>query len=255
MAVQPKWQARLQKELRYERDFRGLTIGEWRLILRKQRILSSNHDTIVSLDFAHFCDAATAACGGVRGWCYTFQGHQASEAHHRRAMMISILAEDFPDLLAERVASEVDQLVQKKVISYPNLRYSGSGEMRLIHVPALRSLVRLGIHVWGFTRNIKVANSISEAGGSVLISCDYTSSPALLRAAEVQGYGLAYTSRQVEDVPPDGTVVCFPLHRGGRVREVVASGANCPKVVEEFLDGRRREGWCQTGCVRCHLRA
>lgn len=248
----PRWSRRLEKELAFRPEFTDLDEQAWRRLLKKRRIASTNHDTVLSLDWPHFCHHATSACGGVNGWCYTFQGNQAGRLHNRHAAMVDVLARQWPRLFAEVVADEVAVAVKNGQLPYPNIRYSGSGELVDAYLPALSALQGRGVHLWGFTRSLDIARSLRSFGAGVIISCDRTSPPELASVALREGFAIGYTSADVDDMPPKGSVVTFPIHRVGRVREVVASDTTCPKVVADFLHDSRPKGSCQWVCRRCH---
>ena len=248
----PRWRQRLEKELAFRSEFVDLNEGDWQKLLQKRRIASSNHDTVLSLDWPHFCGHATQACGGIEGWCYTFQGNQAGKLHNRHAAMVDVLARGFPTLFAKAVLAEVIEAVEKGLLPYPNIRYSGSGEVTEAYLPALAQTAALGVRLWGFTRNLAVAEALRQMGAAVIISCDRTSGDDFIRQGQEAGFPLAYTSSGVMDHPPQGTVVTFPIHRVGRVREVVDSSSLCPKVLSDFLDDCRPEFACQRFCQRCH---
>jgi hypothetical protein len=249
----PKWRTRLAKEREHTSSFEGMTVAEWRVLMRGQSLLSTNHDTVVALDWPHYCTNATAACGGPKGYCYTFQGHQASSNHDRHVARVDVLARVHPELFGELVCDEVTALVAKGTLPYPNLRYSGSGEFTRAHLKGIRSVHERGVRLWGFTRNIDMAAQLKKWGIGVLLSCDRTTSAENIEEARSFGVGLAYVSADVSDTPPPGTVVTFPIHRGGRVREVVDSDTLCPKVVDDFFFDRRPRASCQFRCTRCHL--
>jgi len=248
-----KWKERLSVELHFQSALKGLTATELEAIVRARGILSSNYDTVVSIDWPHYCVHATEGCGGARGWCYTFAGNHAMPDHARKVALVDIVATKHPELFASQVAVEVDALTGKGKLSYRNVRYSGTGEAHLRHLKALELTAKQGIRLWGFTRNLAFARRLRALGIASLISCDKTTPADIVSEAGRAGFGLAYTSVSVVDLPPAGTVVTFPLHTSGRVREVVDDSSLCPKVVEEYLTGTRRSGWCQTRCQRCHL--
>lgn len=248
----PRWRRRLDKELVFRADFETLDEKAWRSLLKNRRVTSSNYDTVLSLDWPHFCANATPACGGPEGWCYTFQGNQAGQLHNRHAAMVDVLARTFPDVFGEHVAAEVQTVVDEGKMPYPNLRYSGSGEVVGAYLPALRQIQSRGVFLWGFTRNLQLAHELRELGASVIISCDKTSLPGFIEEAKEQRFPLAYSSSGVDDGPPSGTVVTFPVHRVGRVQEVVDSPSVCPKVLADFLDDCRPKASCQLICQRCH---
>jgi hypothetical protein len=254
MIPEPKsrWRLRLDKELVFRPEFEDLDENEWRNLLKGRRVTSSNYDTVLSLDWPHFCANATLACGGPNGWCYTFQGNQAGKLHNRHAAMVDVLARNFPDIFGEHVAAEVQTMVDEGKIPYPNLRYSGSGEVVEAYLPALRQLQSRGVLLWGFTRNLQLAQELRKLGASVIISCDKTSPPGFVEKAKELMFRLAYSSNGVNDLPPVGTLVTFPVHRVGRVREVVDSPSVCPKVLADFLDDCRPKASCQLICQRCH---
>jgi hypothetical protein len=250
--VQPRWQRRLTLELAHSREFEGLDELQWEMLLRKRRVTSVNHDTVLALDWPHFCGHATEACGGRAGWCYTFQGNQANRLHNRHVAMVDALARSFPHLFGAAVAREVHEAVHDKRLPYANLRYSGSGEVVEAYIPALRQVCERGVHLWGFTRSVNMANALRELGAGVIFSCDRTTPVADLSTATMQGFPLGYTSADVNDRPPAGTVVTFPVHRVGRVREVVDCSSICPKVLADFLHDCRPPASCQQVCQRCH---
>ena len=247
-----RWRRRLEKERSYLGEFEHLTLLEWRDLLKKRKVTSSNHDTVLSLDWPHYCAHATVACGGPEGWCYTFQGRQATALHNRHAAMVDVLAKTHPALFAERVLAEVEKAVTDGEIPYKNIRFSGSGEMTEKHVDALGSVVASGVHAWGFTRNIAVAKKIRSIGAFVLLSCDATSPEGFAAEAIEAGFLLAYSSSGIEDLAPKGTLVTFPVHKVGRVKEVANVESLCPKVVSEFLHDDRPPSVCQQLCNRCH---
>lgn len=249
----PRWRARLEKELNYSVEFDTLDAEGWVALLRVRSITSRNHDTVLSLDWPHYCAHSTPACGGPQGWCYTFQGNQASAAHNRHAAMIDRLAVRHPLLFARAVHREVEKAVRIGELSYPNLRLAGSGETIRAYVPALAEIVRLGVRLWGFTRDLQLAERLREVGVAIIASCDKTSPFGFVEHAEASGVPIAYTSEGVEDLPPAGTLVTFPLHRVGRVREVVDVPSLCPKVLADFLHDSRPQAFCQRYCQRCHL--
>ena len=137
--------------------------------------------------------------------------------------MVDVLARNYPQLFGDVVCEEIAALVAKGTLPYANLRYSGSGEMTRAHLPGLRAVHDRGVRLWGFTRSVAIAAQLREWGAGVLFSCDRTTNPIVIEHALSLGIGLAYVSADVFDVPPNGTVVTFPIHRGGRVREVVES--------------------------------
>jgi hypothetical protein len=250
--AQPKWRRTLEKELAHVSFFEGLTEGEWRQLVRRRRVTSINHDTVLSLDWPHYCAGATMSCGGPKGWCYTFNGHQTNYHHMRKVAMVDVLARTFPRLLAEKVAGEVTRAVANGTLPYPNLRYSGSGEVNVKHIPALELLAQCGIRLWGFSRNIIVARALRDVGASVIFSCDKSTPQPVVAAAMAEGLPLSYSSEGVDDVPQQQSVVVFPIHRSGRVQEVVDLPELCPKVVHEYLHHERPRATCQTVCHRCH---
>jgi hypothetical protein len=247
-----RWRQRLAKELSFREDFRQLDVDGWRALLLKRSVTSKNHDTVLSLDWPHYCAFATSACGGPEGWCYTFQGNQASKLHNRHAAMVDVLASTQPLLFAEAVEREVKQAVDRGLLPYPNIRFAGSGEVIDAYIPGLKEVLRRGVHLWGFTRNLKLAQQLRKIGAAVIVSCDHTSAPGFIDEARTAGFPLAYSSSGVEDRPPAGTLVTFPVHRVGRVREVVDAPSLCPKVLADFFDDCRPAGSCQRLCLRCH---
>jgi hypothetical protein len=249
----PRWRVRLEKELAHVGEFESLDEAEWASLLRVRSVTSRNHDTVLSLDWPHYCAHSTPACGGPEGWCYTFQGNQASIAHNRHAAMVDQLAINEPALFARTVRVEVEKAVASGQLAYPNLRLAGSGETIDAYVPALAEVVRHGVRVWGFTRNIRLAERLREAGVAVIVSCDRTSPPGFVERVTRSDFPIAYTSTGVDDHPPAETLVTFPVHRVGRVREVVDAPTLCPKVLADFLDDSRPEAFCQRYCQRCHL--
>jgi hypothetical protein len=247
-----RWRIRLEKELAHRFEFDSLGEQAWIDLLRRRRVTSSNHDTVVALDWPHYCTHATTLCGGTNGWCYTFQGHQAGANHNRRTAMVDSLARHFPKLFADAVAREVSGLVANGKLPYANLRYSGSGELAIEHLPALTEVASREIHLWGFTRNLKIASGLLDIGASVIISCDASTPPELFERATALGFPFAYTSSSVSDLPPPGTIVTFPVHRVGRVTEVPDVDSLCPKVLSEFFFETRSGATCQSACHRCH---
>lgn len=248
----PRWQQRLDKELVYRPEFAELDEPSWRDLLKTRRVASSNHDTVLSLDWPHFCAHATPACGGPQGWCYTFQGNQAGKLHNRHAAMVDVLARNYPELFAEQITAEVGAALNAGLMLYANLRYSGSGEVVEAYLPALRAVQSRGVKLWGFTRSLSLAHQLREMGAGVIISCDGTSPSGFAERASAEGFRLAYSSSGIDDPPPNGTLVTFPVHRVGRVREVVDSASVCPKVLADFLDDCRPKASCQLICQRCH---
>src|SRR5262249_14177890 len=97
-----------------------------------------------------------------------------------------------------------------------------------------------------------LANRLRALGAGVIVSCDKTSPPGFAADAVAAGFLLAYSSSGINDKPPSGTVVTFPVHRVGRVREVVDSPSVCPKALADFLDDSRPKADCQQFCHRCH---
>ena len=247
-----RWRKRLEKERAYVPEFEILDEDKWMCLLKKRRITSRNQDTVLALDWPHYCAHATDACGGSKGWCYTFQGNQATKLHDRHVAMVDTLARKHPRLFAEKVAEEVTESVAADEIPYPNLRYSGSGEVSEAHLAALNYVADLDIQLWGFTRNIDLAESLRGIGAGVIISCDRTSNRGFSDQALANGFPIAYSSQGVSDKPPSGTIVTFPVHRGGRVNEVVDVPTLCPKVVSDFIHDSRQNGTCQKVCNRCH---
>lgn len=249
-----RWRKRLEKELVFREEFEQLDFDGWKALLATRSVTSKNHDTVLSLDWPHYCGFATMACGGPQGWCYTFQGNQASKLHNRHAAMVDVLASKEPLLFAEAVEAEVTAAVRSGQLPYPNLRFSGSGEVIEPYIPALQEVALRGIRLWGFTRNLRLAKRIREIGAYVIFSCDNTTLPETIAHARGEGFPLAYSSSGVEDLPPGGTLVTFPVHRIGRVLEVVNTATLCPKVLSDFFDDCRPEGACQLFCQRCHLK-
>jgi hypothetical protein len=252
VGAQPKWEVRLARERTASAEFAGWTEPQWRAALLTWRVTSANHDTGLALDWPHYCLHATDLCGGPAGWCYTFQGNQAWKNHDRKVVMVDILARTQRQLFADLVTREVHEAVGEGVLAYPNLRYSGSGEMTRAHLPALKLIAANSIHLWGFTRQLDLVEPLRQIGAGVLFSCDRSTPSGAFQTAKELRVGLAYTSSSIDDSPPPNTVVVFPLHRGGRVKEVVDSEGLCPKVLEDFMYDERSERFCQTKCHRCH---
>jgi hypothetical protein len=248
-----KWKLRLKEELSLRKLFDGWNQDQWRQKLKNASLLSDNYDTVVSLDWPHYCGGATEGCGGKNGWCYTLGGQLGGGVKRsKRAAMTDSLARNHPALFGEVVAAEIAKLVSARELPYPNLRFSGSGELHPSHLPALFQLRNRGINLWGFSRNIRLAIQLRRHGISVLFSCDITTPVSRIDDARNSGLRLAYTSTGVSDPPPDGTFVTFPLHRSGKVREIVSAGSVCPKVAQEYLEGKRTRAACQARCTRCH---
>jgi hypothetical protein len=252
-ASRPRWRLRLEKELQHRVEFSGLTQEEWLRILRTRRVTSSNHDTVLAIDWPHFCRASTEACGGVAGWCYTFQGAQANSAHNRHVAMVDVLAREHPELFASQVVKEVDEAVDAGRMPYRNLRYSGSGEVSASYMEGLELVASAGVHLWGFTRDLEVAGLLRSIGAGVIVSVDRTTPGSTISGSRSLGFPLAYTSMDIDDLPPAGTLVTFPVHRVGRVREVAATESLCPKVLYDFYDEQRPPATCQMECQRCHV--
>ena len=166
--------------------------------------------------------------------------------------MTDSIARNHPRLFTEIVAAEINKLVSSNEIPYPNLRFSGSGELHPAHLPAIFLLKEQGINLWGFSRNIRVAIELRQHDINVLFSCDITTPVSRIEEARENSLQLAYTSTGVTDIPPAGTFVTFPLHRSGKVREIVLTDSICPKVAQEYLEGKRAPAACQTRCTRCH---
>lgn len=250
----PRWRIRLDKELAYRAEFESLDEQGWEALLRSCSVTSQNHDTVLSLSWPHFCAHATESCGGSEGWCYTFQGNQVSKAHNRHAALVHFLATRQPRLFAAKVRQEVEKAVDRGDIPYPNVRLAGSGETIQSHLPALQKVLEQGIGLWGFTRDLRLAERLRQIGVKIIVSCDRSTPAHFVEMASELALPLAYTSVSVNDHPPEGTLVTFPLHRVGRVREVVDTPTLCPKVLTDFLEDSRPKAYCQRHCHRCHLR-
>jgi len=247
-----KWKKRLKRELAFHKEFEDLSIQEINERISQTKLLSDNYDTVCSLDLPHYCSGATSSCGGEQGWCYTFQGFQSLDNHLRKTSFLDFCIKFHLGSVVHKILGELSVLVDKKLIPYPNLRYSGSGELTAHHIPLLRKLSDNSIHVWGFTKNLDIAIELHKVGISVIFSYDKTSDLKMVNRAHLEGIPLAYTSEGVEDSPAFDTAVVFPLHRGGKVKEIVEHERLCPKVVEEFLGGKRQASSCQIHCTRCH---
>lgn len=253
-AALPKWRGRLAVERTFIDEYEELSDEALSRLAESTDPLSSNHDTVLSVDWPHFCSFATDACGGKRGWCYTFAGFHVTPAQARKVALNDVLARRVPAAFAERVAHCVREHVRRQRLPYENLRFSGSGEITVAHVPALQAIAVRGVRLWGFTKNPHVAEALTSMDIAVLFSCDHTTNPAHIERVRAFGLPIAYSSKGIEDVPPPGTLVTFPVHVSGRVTEVVDHPSVCPKVVEEFVHGTRTPAWCQERCQKCHLK-
>lgn len=247
-----KWKRKLGQEMRERRRLESQSKDQLLQLALERGLLSRNWDTVVSLDFPHYCVHATTNCGGVKGWCYTFQGYQARQPHAAKVALVDLVACRYPEDFARLVALEVRKEVESGRLHYPNLRLSGSGELAPAHFPAITCLCKTGVALWGFTRSVQVAQFLATLGIPILFSCDASTPPGAMEEARHARLPLAYTSTGIDDGPPSGTVVTFPVHREGKVREVVDDHTVCPKVVQEFLDGHREAASCQVKCQRCH---
>lgn len=250
--IEPKWKLRLKKELICKQYFKNFNYEDWLIYLKGKKVTSSNYDTILALDWPHYCSHSTEGCGGKNGWCYTFQGNQVGKHHDKHVAMVDSLARDQPELFGDVVYSEIMDFVKKNKIPYPNLRYSGSGEVIPAYLNALHELVKRGVKLWGFSRDVKLALKMRKLGISVIISCDRTSSKELFKDAKNNDLPMAYTSMGVDDYPPKKAFVTFPVHRIGKVKEVVNTDSICPKVLSDFLEDSRPRGSCQLICRKCH---
>jgi hypothetical protein len=249
---QPKWRKRLKLEQSYIKHFEEFSEEDLIDKANSTSFLSSNHDTVVSLDWPHFCYFATEACGGVSGWCYTLTGINMTDSQAKKSALTDVVARRYPNIFAERVESELRLHIKRKTIKYLNLRYSGAGELHPDHLNAILAIKTKGINLWGFTKNPKLALILIENNISVLYSCDLTTSRNQIEWARNNNIPLAYSSDGIHDIPPENTFVTFPIHVSGRVSELVDHNTLCPKVVEEFLNGDRTPAWCQQRCKRCH---
>ena len=249
----PKWRARLALERAEIERYENLDISELAGLISAADPLSVNHDTVVSLDWPHYCSFATEACGGAKGWCYTFSGFHVSRSQAAKVAANDVMARRLPHQFAQRVVDCVNQQVRSGRLPYPNLRFSGSGEITLQHIATLAEIKERGVLLWGFTKNPSVASRLAMHGVSVIFSSDHSSEARDVTAARSSGVPIAYSSRGADDNPPDDALVTFPVHVSGRVMEVVDHPSVCPKVVDEFLYGNRIRGWCQERCRRCHL--
>lgn len=250
--AKPKWQKLLRKELEHSRSYEGLSRDALIGLLKKNGVLSDNYDTVVSLDFPHYCIGATDGCGGESGWCYTFQGFQSLTAHSSKVGLVDFCIRNYPEIVVSKIVEEVNGLVRKGLLPYPNLRFSGSGEVAAMHIDALKEISNHGINLWGFSRNIRVASILKSAGIKVIFSCDNTTSQEMVQQALESGLSIAYTSCDVTDAPAYEVEVVFPLHRGGKVKQVVNHPMNCPKVISEYFSHSREPASCQLICTRCH---
>jgi hypothetical protein len=247
-----KWKVKLDIEMKLKKKFESLSISDLSKKIELKKILSDNHDTVVSLDFPHYCYYSTESCGGKNGWCYTFQGYQSMNNHYSKVALIDIASEKIPKLLAKKISSEVNTVFKNNKIPYPNIRYCGSGEISKKHLKLLNYIKDEGIHLWGFTRNIELGKILKNEDISVIISIDKTSDKKVYTNASDNGLKIAYTSDSIDDVPPKGCHVVFPVHRLGKVKEVGDFESLCPKVVSEFFTGCRKNGTCQNECKKCH---
>ncbi len=248
-----KWKILLKKELGHQVKFADLSSSEIRKRISEINVLSENYDTVLSLDLPHYCSGATEACGGKSGWCYTFQGFQALPNHIRKVAFVDYCIKRYPEYVLDKVIQEVNIALLKKKIFYPNLRFSGSGELTHHHLPLIGMLKKNGINIWGFTKNVDIAIKLKKLGASVIFSYDRTSPIEKVQQAASAGIALGYTSSGVLDIPKHKAFVVFPLHKGGKVQEVLDHPKLCPKVVEEFLTGKRNAASCQVTCNRCHF--
>lgn len=248
-----KWRIRLEQELAHVEEFDGWDEDRWQQHLKQTKILSNNYDTVVSLDWPHYCGSATEGCGGASGWCYTLSGQLGgANKRSRRAAMTDSLARSFPHLFADAAYREIRSLVIRGKIPYANLRFSGSGEVHSSHINALQLLKEKGVNLWGFSKNLRICEKLREKKISVIFSCDSTTPIDVLESAIERRLPLAYTSTGIEDYPPQGSIVTFPVHRSGKVKEVVMTDTVCPKIEEEYMMGKRSPAACQLVCTRCH---
>lgn len=247
-----KWQRLLKKELAHSGSLEQLSRDEVLDRVKKKGILSTNFDTVVSLDFPHYCVGATEGCGGSKGWCYTFQGFQSLSGHASKVGLVDYCIRTYPDIVVNLVVDEVQELVKKGRLPYPNLRFSGSGEVATMHIELLAEIKQRGVQLWGFSRNIKVATALKSVGIHVIFSCDHSTPSNVVSQAIRLQLPLAYTSCNVQDLPTYDVTVVFPLHRGGRVLQVADHAMNCPKVVAEYFEHSRKQASCQNLCTRCH---
>jgi len=247
-----KWKLKLKEEMAESKPISDLSNKELELLIHRKTILSSNYDTVLALDFPHYCSKATLGCGGEKGWCYTFGGHQAGPSHAKKVALVDVASKRIPKILVNKILREIEAATHKKRLPYPNLRISGSGEAAFHHLDLIGMINAAGVKTWGFTKNISIAIAMRKLGTNILISADKTTPKDLIHQAKKDDFRFAYTSTDHIDYPPENTLVTFPLHRGGRVREAVDSPSLCPKVIEEFLSGKRRDAYCQLRCNRCH---
>jgi len=246
------WRVRLAAEMAAGSHLPDLSPVALHKLVLQTSLTSKNHDTGISLDFPHFCSGATSACGGKDGWCYTFSGNLASAGHDRKVALVDFIATRHPAMFAEKVTAEVKAAVHKGVLTYPNLRYAGSGEVALKHLPSLKLLKANGIQLWGFTKRIEIARALRSANISVIFSLDRTSPGSLVELIGKENFPSSYVSHDIGDQPASHPFVTFPLHIQGQVHEVVDAPNLCPKVLAEFFEGHRPSGTCQTTCTRCH---
>jgi hypothetical protein len=247
-----RWKRQFNKEKPFIKKFESEHESLRHLFLNGKKILSDNFDTVVSLDFPHYCNSATLGCGGGEGWCYTLVGHQVSAAHAEKVAATDVFCRKYPQEFAQLVAAEVHDAVRRGKLPYPNLRISGSGEISPSHITGLLQIIQENVHIWGFSKNIDLIEILNSQGAHFLFSMDSTTPEIVVAKASSAKVGIAYTSTSVTDHPTLSPKVVFPLHKVGRVGEVVDHAALCPKVIDEYLNGQRMPASCQSTCNRCH---
>ncbi|HET6494180.1 MAG TPA: hypothetical protein VFH61_02310 [Thermoleophilia bacterium] len=221
------------RRIKAERRLAG-TIGRLRSA-RVAQLLSTNRKTGASINLPVTNCRPTPRCAAA---CYACEGPIAWTNSVRKSLVLDAM------LRTGDIAALARECRCRR-----DVRLNGSGDMTLVHVPALVMLAEACPRTvfWGFTRRREVAETINGQRGnlSLIVTFDATTPRGALDGYEGP---LAFGPRGPSDaVPADRRiVVVFPEHHAGRtVQGVPLHELDCPATrgAERVLACRR--------CRRC----
>ena len=198
-----------------------------------QHILSENSKTgcSINLPIKGHCHP-TKTCAKH---CYAKSGHTRLPQSQKKQIWVSLY------LTGKNLSNLI---VECK--SHTAVRLSGTGDLNINHVPAIKSLAKHcpNTQFWGMTRKVDIANALNNQLPNLhlLLSVDNSSPKSVWNYTGAMCWG----PRMAEDIVPvdERIKTIFPCHHAGHVRSTVPNDPRDCQAVRHTISGCMECGRC-----------